>query len=211
MKAKKKPARTRGRKRRDCARQPNGQPSRVQKGPTILEAAIEQRAMALGVPTSATVDQRMRRLLLSSEAGHPLGRLLLTERITERLFKAGSSYAILRRRWDRLADAPGRHPRTPRLPIADECPKDLAPEVIDMLAWERESDVDGAWLRAKLLVRAIRRRMERHPDAAELLAVLEAVCVDEAAPAVSCWLPLLRRALEEVAAHFRLEPDEDGE
>ena len=217
MKAKKKPARTRGRKRSTGAREPNGRLSRsfAPQGPTILDETLAQRARSLGVEAQGpmqdpsvplvVVGLALRKAMQDEWAGYPLGRLRLRRMITDRQMQAGTSYALLRRRWDRLADAPGRHARVARLPIADVIPADLAPQVIDMLTLERESDVDGAWLRAKLHLRGIHRLVQ-----GDALAVLEAVCVNEAAPHVAGWLPLLRLALDVVAGHFRLEPDDEA-
>lgn len=205
MKAKKKPARARGRKRAVGAREPNGRLSRAlaPQGPTILDATLAQRAQAMGMGI-VVVDAAIREAMKDEWAGYPLGRLRLRGMITDRQFRAGTSYALLRRRWDRLADCPDRHARVARLPIADVVPTELAPQVIDMLALERESDVDGAWLRAKLHLRGIHRLV--HGDALE---VLEAVCIEEAAPSAADWLPRLRLALNVVAEHFRLEPDDE--
>lgn len=205
MKAKKKPARARGRKRSVGAREPNGRLSRslVPQGPTILDATLAQRAQAMGMGI-VVVDAAIREAMKDEWAGYPLGRLRLRGMITDRQFRAGTSYALLRRRWDRLAECPSRHARVARLPIADVIPTDLAPQVIDMLALERESDMDGAWLRAKLHLRGLHRLVQ-----GEMLSVLEAVCVDEAAPHAAGWLPMLRLALNAVAGHFRLAPDED--
>ena len=207
MKAKKKPARARGRKRSVGAREPNGRLSRslLPQGPTILDATLAQRAQAMGMGI-VVVDAAIREAMKDEWAGYPLGRLRLRGMITDRQFRAGTSYALLRRRWDRLADCPERHARVARLPTADVIQTDLAPQVIDMLALERESDVDGAWLRAKLHLRGIHRLVGQ----GETLSVLEAVCVEEAAPHVADWLPLLRLALDAVAGHFRLEPDEEA-
>ena len=205
MRAKRK-ANRRGRKRSVAVREPNGRVSRTIRevqGPVILDEALAQRARAMGVDCM-TVDAKLRRAMQDEWAGYPLGRLLLGK-ITDRQFRAGARYAILRRRWDRLAEVPSRHAKVARLPIASECPEDLAPQVIDLLALERESDIDGAWLRAKLHLRKLRRLI----GAGEALAVLEAVCVEEGAPAVRDWLPMLRVALDRIAEHFRLLPEED--
>lgn len=205
MKAKK-AARRSGRKRSTGIREPNGRVSRADRepqGPVIPDEALAQRARAMGVEC-VTVDAKLRKAMQDEWAGHPLGRLRLLGEITDRQFRAGSSYALLRRRWDRLAEAPNRHAKVARLPIADAIPSDLAPQVIDLLALERESDIDGAWLRAKLHLRGLHRLIQ-----GEALSVLEAVCVDEAAPQLPGWLPLLRVALDRVAGHFRLSPDED--
>lgn len=204
MKAKR-AARRRGRKRSIGPREPNGRISRAdreQQGPVILDEALAQRARAMGV-VCMTVDAKLRKAMQDEWAGYPLGRLRLLGKITDRQFRAGASYAILRRRWDRLAEVPSRHAKVARLPIASECPQDLAPQVIDLLVLERESDIDGAWLRAKLHL----RKLQRLIGPGEALAVLEAVCVDEAAPAVRDWLPLLRLGLDRVAEHFRLPPE----
>lgn len=206
MKAKR-AARRRGRKRTVGKREPNGRISRAdreQQGPVILDEALAQRARAMGVDCM-TVDAKLRKAMQDEWAGYPLGRLRLLGEITDRQFRAGASYAILRRRWDRLAEVPSRHAKVARLPIASECPQDLAPQVIDLLVLERESDMDGAWLRAKLHL----RKLERLIGQCEAVAVLEAVCVEEAAPAVRDWLPLLRLGLDRVAEHFRLPADGD--
>lgn len=224
MKAKKKAAR-RGRPRKLGKRQPNGRlNARAQaasNGPVILDATIEQRARSLGrvvvqsdglaegVRVDITVPYvqvtvELRRAMRDEHASYPLGRLLLTGRITDRQFRAGNSYGMLRRRWERLADAPKRHAGVARLPIASENPDDMAPQIIDMLALERESDVDGAWLRAKLHVRGIHHLLSDLRDSRAILSVLEAVCVDEAIPPCAGWLPLLRDGLDAVAYHFRL-------
>ncbi|SMH30600.1 hypothetical protein [Azospirillum agricola] len=205
MKAKRKAVR-RGRKRSTEIREPNGRVSRAGRepdGPAILDEAVTQRARAMGVEC-VTVDAELRKAMQDEWAGYPLGRLRLKGLVTDRQFRAGISYAVLRRRWDSLVEAPNRHAKVARLPIASENPADMAPQVIDMLAMERESDVDGAWLRAKLHVRKLRRRI----GSAEALSVLEAVCVEEVAPQALGWLPLLRTALDLVADHFRLEPDD---
>ncbi|KAA0582703.1 hypothetical protein [Azospirillum sp. Sh1] len=203
----KKAARRRGRKRSMGGREPSGRISRAdreQQGPVILDEALAQRARAMGVECM-TVDAKLRKAMQDEWAGFPLGRLRLLGEITDRQFRAGASYAILRRRWDRLAEVPSRHAKVARLPIASECPQDLAPQVIDLLALERESDMDGAWLRAKLHLRKLGRLIGQ----GETVSVLEAVCVEEAAPAVRDWLPLLRVALDRVAEHFRLPPERE--
>lgn len=207
MRAKRK-ANRRGRKRSVAIREPNGRVSRAsqeQHGPVILDEVLAQRARAIGVDCM-NVDAKLRKAMQDEWAGYPLGRLRLLGEITDRQFRAGASYAILRRRWDRLAEVPSRHAKVARLPIASECPQDLAPQVIDLLALERESDMDGAWLRAKLHL----RKLERLIGQGEAVSVLEAVCVVEAAPAVRDWLPLLRVALDRVAEHFRLPLEEGG-
>ena len=224
MKAKKS-VRRRGRSRKLGMRQPNGRlNARTQaasNGPIILDATIEQRArllgkvmvqasdLAEGVRVDITVPAvqitvELRRAMRDEHAGYPLGRLLLTGRITDRQFRAGNSYGMLRRRWERLAGAPKRHAGVARLPIASENPEDMAPQIIDILALERESDMDGAWLRAKLHVRGVHRMIGDLRDCRTILSVLEAVCVDEATPPCADWLPLLRDGLDAVADHFRL-------
>lgn len=93
----------RGRNRKFCRRQPNGQPSRLiaDLGPVIPPEALDQRARIVGENFSR-----------DSRAGSAIGRLTLTGRIRQHHYEAGLLLYRSWGSWQRLAEIPARNPKT---------------------------------------------------------------------------------------------------
>lgn len=93
---------SRGRNRKICRRQPNGQPSRpiADRGTAIPPEALDQRARIVGADFSR--DER---------AGTAIGRLLLTGHIRRHHYEAGLLLYRAWGSWQRMAELPPRSPK----------------------------------------------------------------------------------------------------
>lgn len=120
-------ARRAGRKRRQCNRQPNGQPSRRREdvGPIVTPEAIKQRAILAEVTVTKQMDTRD--LTQNMRLGTALGVLRERRKITEPQYLAGAAFARLVEEWRATAGirAPWQQPE-PHLSVPfDHLPVDV--------------------------------------------------------------------------------------
>lgn len=177
----------RGRPKKTCNRQPNGQPSR-RVADVIPHEVLMQRAAAVGVKLTEDRVATMRGQL----AGTALGVLRVRAHegkpgLDERQYRAGESLAALWRQWAAAHGIP------PRVPLQG------GGGVGREFSEEQRRRLDSEW-------RGIRNSVYALPAGVPAWRMIERICMDDAIPdAMSgSLMDAVQRALDTVAKHFRI-------